>query len=159
MPQRSRKARMSKKQKDDLYIAILKHGRDTLDTGITPKVLAERLEKDGYNLNPDRNFYTRLFRDAFEFDEDIRYDPDRLGRLKMESYFRLLEHEELNEARQSSRDAQKKAVIAIWISILAMVITIIFSILQFFSSTTIDETQFEKLISPVSEPFLIEAGR
>ena len=45
------------KKKDDLYIAILKHGRDTLETGISHGDLTIRLEKQEYTFPIDNKFW------------------------------------------------------------------------------------------------------
>ena len=63
------------------------------------------------------------FRVAQVFEQMVGYQGF-LFSFKMEGYFHLLEHEELNEARQSSRNAMWIAIAAVTISGLLSVASI-----------------------------------
>lgn len=142
---------MGKIKKDDLYIAILKYGKEHLGENVTPEGLIKHLKENKYDFNADGNDFKRLYLDVFSLREGRGFGYDRPSIMKMEAYFRLLEHEELQDARESSKEARKYAVIAIWISIFAMIISITISIIQLNTSTKIDDAQFQKLIQPVPQ--------
>lgn len=59
--------------------------------------------------------------------------------------FRLLEYQELKEARQSSLDANKMATRAIWISILSFLSAIMFSIYQITNPISLPEKHYTEL--------------
>ena len=62
--------------------------------------------------------------------------------LKAEYYFKLLEFRELQESRIASCEAKKYSNIAIVVSLIALIATIIIGSLQLKSSITINETQY-----------------
>lgn len=77
-------------------------------------------------LKLDRIYY--LFQECTHLGQ---CEPDTDHRvMTLDGYFKLLEHDELKEARKSSRFAQVSSVIAIIISIITMVISIYFSLEQ-----------------------------
>ncbi len=138
-------------KKDDLYIAILKHGYDKIREGVTYSSVWQYLNGLGYDVGPDDNtpLYHRIFHETFshqkgkEFRKQI--DRDTKCFIDMEAYFQLLEYIELKEARSASKKATYFAFAAIVISIVAMGFSIYFSNKQLKSPTMIEPTQFEKI--------------
>ncbi len=61
--------------------------------------------------------------------------------LKIEYYFRLLEYKELSEARKNSNQANRKAIIAIVIAVIAMISSILMGYLQLTGEISINEMQ------------------
>ncbi|MBT6049643.1 MAG: hypothetical protein HOG49_22820 [Candidatus Scalindua sp.] len=138
-------------KKDDLYIAILKHGYDKIREGVTYNDVRKHLMGLGHDVGPEpkegASLCFRLFQENFS-------DPMGQGRgvtvettcfINMDAYFRYLEYIELKEARSSSKTATYFAIIAITISIIAMGFSIYFSYKQLISPTKIEAAQFEKI--------------
>jgi len=138
-------------KQDDLYIAILKYGKEHIGENVTPGDIKKYFKENNYEIDVPSGAFQRLFFDVFSDPKGRGFNDNLPCIMNMEAYFRLLEHEELKEARQSSKEARKYAIIAICISIIAMVISIIFSIIQIITPTKIDNTQFQKLIQPASQ--------
>ncbi len=136
-------------KKDDLYIAILKHGYDKIREGVTKESVMEHLVNLGYVFDTDdmKQLYHRLFHQTFSHHQGIdgRVFEKTTCYLEMNAYFNYLEYIELKEARRSSKIATWFASIAIFISIIAMGFSIYFSNKQLKSPTKIETTQFEKI--------------
>jgi hypothetical protein len=138
-------------KKDDLYIAILKHGYDKKQEGATYKSVKEHLENLGYVFNTvDMDqLYHRLFHQVFSHPKGKelarQVNQETICYMEMDAYFNYLEYIELKEARRSSKRATWFATGAIVISIVAMGVSIYFSIKQLKSPTKIETTQFEKI--------------
>lgn len=62
-----------------------------------------------------------------------------------EDHFRFLEYVELNEARESAKDANRKALFAIWIAILSTVVSIFLSILSIESDLNIPDKLYSTI--------------
>lgn len=75
-------------------------------------------------------------------------------RLKIESYFHLLEHEVLEEARASSKTALRYATFALIVSIVVGAFSIFFQIYQLntTSEVRIDASQYEQLRKAAPPP-------
>ncbi len=116
------------KKDEDLYIALIRYGRDHLKEGVDRDQAKQYLIEKGYSFDDgDRQFlFTRLFNDTFVSQGFI----GSKGFLLLSSYFNLLEYEELNEARQQAKDAKKMAIIAIFISAFLALASIGFSYYQ-----------------------------
>jgi len=130
--------------KDNLYIAMLKYGRTKLDAGVSYDEMSVYLKEKGYSTSGMNIF----FNDSFCRLNDVNKVYDDYGAsekcfLRAEGYFNLLEYEELNEARASSRKATRIALAAIVLSIATALISIGFSINQVNSPTRIDPSQLE----------------
>ena len=147
-------------KKDDLYIAILKHGYDKVREGVTYNSTKQHLKKLGYDVGAhdvgaddvgtdDGALYYRLFHETFTHPKGKKFNHTITLETKcfidMDAYFKLVEYTELKEARRSSKIATYFAIAAIVISIVAMVISIYFSYKQLKSPTKIETTQFEKI--------------
>jgi len=100
----------------DIYIEILKFGKEKPNFTYDDLVNAFPEQK---NLIKYEIMYNHLFL-SVEEDEDI--SKGKLA-LSFEDRFRLLEHEELQEARQSSRRAMSIAIISIVLSVVVTAIS------------------------------------
>jgi len=103
---------------EDLYIEMLRYGKQHLADGVTESELLSYLQKlqpESVLVQSSGTFFN-TFDEAFPFIGELSLDGRRF--LSMEGYFNLLEHDELQEARQSSRNA-------LWVAIGAIVISAI----------------------------------
>lgn len=94
------------KKKDDLHIALLKFGKEKLESGVTFKQLQEHIKERGFDIGENRllDYFVENYR-SLEVtrrghpigaaNEGLRFS------LTVDSTFRLIEHEEL---KCSSRD-------------------------------------------------------
>ena len=107
--------------KEDIYISFLKYARQYQSKYITYRD-SEKYFKDKGDIF-GRKFDTHLFLVLFNSTFKTIYltglpsgTPNENCLMSMEAYFQLLEHEELKEARESSRKALLYARIAMGIS-------------------------------------------
>lgn len=135
-------------KKDNLYIDVLKFGKLKIQKGATFKGLKDHLKYIGYKYETEENekHWQRLFYDTFSgldgktvacLDSESR--EETLSFMKIDAYFRLLEHEELKNARNSSLWATILAIIAIVLSIYATKESVYYSKLQLESSISVDQ--------------------
>jgi len=98
---------------EDIYIDLLRYGSEHLVDGVTiPEVMAHvrEFQPESRLVESENSFkstFTHVFHPIWETDRYV---------LSMDGYFNLLEYDELQEARQSSRNALRVAVWAIAIS-------------------------------------------
>ncbi len=118
-------------KKDDLYIAILKYGKEHLQEGVTSEDLIKFLEHKKYEYQYDGYMFKGIFLDVFRKPTGT-VGGRNLCFMKMEAYFQLLEYEELKEARQSSKTATWIAIVAIIISAGLAFASIILGLVQIF---------------------------
>jgi len=100
---------------EDIYIELLRYGREHLTDGVTlSETLSylKKLQPESVLVQSEEDF-ARTFNDACPY---IGASMESKRVLSMEHYFNLLEHDELREARQSSRNA-------LWVAIGAIVIS------------------------------------
>ncbi len=126
---------MRKKDKDesDLYITMIRYGKDNLSKGVKFDELEKHLKDKEFK--PEREKDDLLWVHSFR---DIYYNPKSGTKdiggfsihekcfLRIESYFKLLEYDELNEARQSAKSAKLTAIIAIFISTITFYFLLVF---------------------------------
>ena len=141
---------MSKKN-EDLHITLLKFGKDHLEFGVTFQQLQGHIKKRGFDIEEKRlqDYFVENYR-SLEItrrghpigaaDEGLRFS------LTVDSTFRLIEHEELKRANQSSRIATYFATAALLVSFIAASFSIYFSNKQLESSTKIDQEQFSQIL-------------
>ena len=104
---------------DDLYIEMLRYGREHLGHGVTIADTRTHLRKlhSGAELVESETRFGNTFGETFlPIAGADNPSGIQMYSLKMEGYFNLLEHEELNEARRSSRNALRVAIAALVIS-------------------------------------------
>ncbi len=113
------------KPSDDLYIRVLKYCRDNIETPVTPDAVVKYLN-DTYGYEFRKYIEHTELSEIFEFTLGYR----NLGNttpypMKGEAYFKLLEYEELSEARKNAREAR-------WLSIAAIVIALLVGGMELF---------------------------
>ncbi len=139
-------------EKDDLHIAILKYGKDRLEKGITFRELYDYIKEKGYEVSE----YTikSCMGSSYETLEQ-KYRPlgfSDFGKkeikftLTIESTFRLIEYEEFKSANKNALSATRFATSAIFVSIVALVISIYYSSKQLSTATKINDEQLDKII-------------
>ncbi len=127
------------KSDSDIYIDILKYGRD--NPGFTLKDISGRFPTHAqliWNEMHNSHLFLPIAADENIFEGELA--------LSFEDRFRLLEYEELQEARQSSRRAMGIAIISI---ILSVVVTVI----SFF---TVQNVEIVKRSEPQHQEMLIQ---
>jgi len=120
----------SKEPADDLYIALLRYGKDHLGESTTPKALFKVMNDRGFAspyLSSQQQF-ALLFSESFEALRTPGASDNSDWVFKGAAYFRLLEYEELNEARSSSKRALYVAIAALVVSGVLALASIYFSI-------------------------------
>lgn len=138
------------KRKEDIYIAVLKFGKDNIGKPFKFPELEKHLKDNGYEYEEFalRQFFAALFISVESprgNDQNRPIDPSQTFFLEQSGYFHLLEFQELESARKSSLQATYFAVIAIFISIASTCISIYYSNKQLNNPTTLNSDQFEAL--------------
>ena len=121
----------SDKPTDDLYIALLRYGKDHLGESHTPEDLFEVMKDLGFDSPylSSIEYFRLLFWESFEaLDRNVSSLKSSVWVLSVDSYFRLLEYEELNEARRSSTRALRWARAAMALSGLLAIASIIINV-------------------------------
>ena len=128
-----------------IFIALLEHGeKHELEGSNLTKMLAWA-SAEGY-LPPEndfkhttiKGFLRDLFFKCFEQNSLIN---NNTWCLKPEYYFRLLEYRELVEARTASSEANRNAIWAIRIAIMALIASFLVGFFQVFSPVKISDKQ------------------
>jgi len=118
---------------EDLYIEMLRYGKECLANGVTmPETLSylQKLQPESVLVESEHRFHNtfvqvfQLIAGTDSFTGSQRYT------LNMEGYFNLLEHDELQQARKSSRNGLWVAIGAIVISGVLASVSIAVSIVQ-----------------------------
>lgn len=138
--------------KEDLHIAILKYGRDKLESGISFDELCSHIKDKGYDVGKQRlnryfwENYEEVDRTRKATSEEQAYREQKMS-LTVESTFRLIEHEEFQSANINSRNATLFASAALSVSIIAAVASIYFSMKQLNTATIINQDQLTSILS------------
>jgi len=149
-------------KKEDLHIAILKYGKDKLESGVTFLDLCAHIEGQGYQVSESRmKVYLSDSYDTLERHRDSHNLNLRQGiinsaiangemfSLTVESTFRLIEYEEFKSANESSVVATGFATKALVVSICALIVSIVatgYSICSSGKPTTINHGQLDRLL-------------
>lgn len=109
-------------KKSNIYIDILKIGRDYIGKSISRDELKKLIEDKGYSLNDDK--ISTCFNYCIDENFHLSFTDKQYFTLKSEAFFQLLEHERLEEARIDSRKAYRLSFWAFVISIILLLIQI-----------------------------------
>jgi hypothetical protein len=144
--------------KEDYFIELLKFGKDIGIKGITLSQALDWAGEKGYidrNNTDDNELFAEVVDECFNKTPRTNASAANLYILKTESYFYLIDYQELQEARQASLDANRNAKdahdtakIAIYISIAALILSAAISIWQICSPVKINQDQIDKLTHP-----------
>ena len=136
---------MFNKKKEDVYIAVHRFGRQRILEGksVTQEDYLKFLEESGYDLHED--VYVKLYLEIFG--GTWASDPQHPGPkryLSAEAYFNLVDYDELQEARHNSRQAWFFSIIAIILSIIAIIAPIVVQ-----QDVVINDQQLDQILQAV----------
>jgi hypothetical protein len=112
-----------KKEKEDFYIAMLRYGKTHLEAGFRLQDLIKHLQDKGYFIPSESStLMHHYFPKAFYSNNETSY-PDIVSFffLKPESYFHLLESDNIIAARKEARETRRFAIIAIVLTLLSII--------------------------------------
>ncbi len=127
---------------EDIVIQMLRFGKNKLVDGFTKQDLVDHLTNTGYNINQVNNTVDLYFSNYFAFNT-IR---PQIHFLKPNGYFDLLQIDNTIESRRQSKNANTIATIAIIISGLLALSTILMTIF-YVPTVKIEDIKQEKNIS------------
>lgn len=130
---------------EDIVIQMLRFGKTKLIDGFTKQELVEHLTITGYNLNQVNNTVDLYFSNYFAFNTI----KPQIHFLKPNGYFDLLQIDNTIESRRQSKNANTIATIAIIISGLLALSTILMTIF-YIPTVKIKEVEQQKNISNVN---------
>lgn len=150
-----------KNNKEDLYIAVLKYGKENIGKPFLFAELEAHLKGIGYVYDEFalRQFFAALFISLDSptgNNQNQPIDNNHKFFLEHTGYFNLLEYQELDSARKSSLQATYFAIIAIFISIISTAASIYYSNKQLDNPTTIGHDRLEQLLSIQKDSTFIE---
>ncbi len=127
-------------QKDNSYIKLLEYAKSKLDIGVTLQEGIYFLRKNTiiakHVNNPDDEVLKKVFFQVFDksiYSSNYQNEKEKPHYfMNVEAYFKYLEHEELEEARVSAKQARTYAIIAIFISAFFGLISFILGVIQAF---------------------------
>lgn len=151
----------------DVFITLINFGRETRLDGVTPKEALDRLQKEHPDIQIETDAqkanFANLFWQIFEVETESGPVPfsnlivwEQKFLIRRDAYFNALDFEELQQARQSSKQAQWWAIIAILISIISLGVSIYFSNKQLHNASRIDEVQLKQLTPAIYDLKSIE---
>ncbi len=112
---------------EDIYLIMLRFGREKLEDGLTNQELVDYLNRYGHNISIHSTLlHQYFFKVYFAKDNVDSYPPNPSGRyyLRPECYMQLLEYENMQETRKEAVQAIKEAKQAKWIAIIAIILTL-----------------------------------
>lgn len=131
--------------KNDIIVEILKYGRSKKpgrEMGFTRDELKSHLKDLGFKMDYEDDQTTNIIFDSCF----LPYVPTKgLYVMKADAYFTLLEYEELEEARASSKQANIWAIVALSVSVIATGLSVFFSIRQINTPTEIKQLQIDQI--------------
>ncbi|OGI16350.1 MAG: hypothetical protein A2Z52_00675 [Candidatus Moranbacteria bacterium RBG_19FT_COMBO_42_6] len=123
-----------------MYDGIKKHySKRPNEWGVVKKFLVDASENQRTGQNQNTPFI------LLERSGNLNYDQAKYT-LSYEAFFNYLDYLELMEARKNAQSAFQTAIIAITISVIAMAVSIYYSIKQINSPVKIDVGQYQKII-------------
>jgi len=134
-----------------IFIRLLEYGESIGLNGTNFEEVLEWDKKYNYIPKPGSQEYKLregLLRELFfESFTKSTASTDNIWVLKSEYYFRLLQYRELQLARQSASEAKNHSNIAISISILALLASLVLGTMQLRSEVRISVDQIDQLLS------------
>lgn len=147
-------------EQENIYIVALKFGQQNLGIGVKFGQLKEHLKEQGFSYANEeeekqwRRLFYKVFND-YESGLTARLDSEDSseeteGFFDIESYSRLIEHEELRLARESATGAKKQSTNAIVISVLALFASVLIGLWQLNSETNLSEDSYKPVQNSIS---------
>ncbi len=148
--------------KDSVFIKLLEYGEQVgLDGSDIEAALAWARNEGLLGADQSREnaikqaFFIELFNECFVQSNYNITTGKRV--LTAEYYYRLIEHRELKEARQASKDANRNAFIAICLSIVAMSSSVYIGYQQLTNTVSLNPDQLETIITATNKPAILAA--
>lgn len=141
---------MKNAPEEDLYIAMLRYGKENLTKQVIPAVTKQFLEQQGHEFT--EGHFMRLFFEAFEPSGaspstiQLSFAQGTPHVLTQAAYFNLIEHDQLADARDSSRRAMKMAIAAIAVSALFAFVSVGLQVID-TNIVRLDGDQLAKLLA------------
>lgn len=135
------------KSSENIYLDTLLYGEEKLvkRKPVERKDLKQYLVNKGYKFNTKEEKRLLAVLGKIAFNMSPEEPSNRKYYLTLEGYFKLLDYRDLSDARKSAREARLFTLIAIGISLLTLIVSVIFSIAELNQSTTISNDQFESI--------------
>ena len=111
----------------DLYITILKYGKEKEKYGTTNSDFFDYLMRNGYITGENRDFIDGVFIEVFTNSNNEKDEKIIQGKkyyMNITSRIRLLEYEQLEQARSFAWKSMQVAISAIGITLLATILQI-----------------------------------
>ncbi len=136
---------------DDLIVEILKYGKTKKpgkEQGFVMNDIVNHLKGLGFKMDLEETTTLNVI-----MGRCFMINIPSTGQYVMtaDGYFTLLEYQELQEARESSKSANKWAVIALTISIVATLSSIGFSVKQIYTPTEIKSEQVDQITQTINK--------
>ena len=146
--------------KEDIYIRILKLGKEKGLRGLSRDEFRDFIHKNGYLTNDElkkikespkeysgeikekSSLISGLFNEVFNTPSWLEDDKQKMS---IDSYFKLLEYEELVDARKTAKSARRFSVVAIVISLVAIFVSSGIAIYQTIVPSKMDSEQIKEL--------------
>lgn len=114
--------------KEDIYLGMLRFGREKLYDGLTNQDLVDYLIKSGHKNISIHSIllHQYFFKVYFAKDNVMNYPPNPSERfyLQPECYMQLLDYENMLEARRKAKQARWYAIIAILLTLVSLIVSI-----------------------------------
>jgi len=136
---------------DSIFIEVLKFGAKKGLEGTDYNELSNWIIQNGFAENADATkdnkaaILRNLFDECFDYPRS-GYKRDKAN-LKTEYYFRLIEYRELQESRMAARSANRNAMWAICISILAIIISAVLTFNQLNTPVSMNKSDLQALFN------------
>lgn len=110
----------------DLYIIILRYGKDKLSDGFQVPSFIKYLNENGYPEMSEYNTFLVHYFDKLFFSKDGTLFPhySTFFYLRPECYSQLLEYDSMHAARKEAKEARRYAIVALVLNIIAILIAI-----------------------------------
>jgi hypothetical protein len=134
----------------NIIVEILKYGREKKpgkEMGFTRDNLKTHLKNLGFKMDYEDDQTTNII-----FDNCFMSNVPGKGLyvMKADGYFTLLEYEELEEARASSKQANVWAIVALSVSIVGTLLSMALSIKQINGATEIKQNQIDQITNALN---------
>jgi len=132
---------------DSIFIEVLKFGEEKGIEGVSFEKLKNWIydDKDAGFTDTELVLLKNIFDECFEQSKVGNYIEE--FNLKTEYYFRLIEYRELQESREAAKSANRNAMWAICISILAIIISAVLTFNQLNTPVSMNKSDLQALIN------------
>ena len=133
----------------NIYMDSIKYGEKLLNQRkpVTFNKLREHLQHQGYEFKTDeqKRMLDYIRRETFIIFDTHAPSGDEPSILSRESYFNLLDYKELQAALAASKEARKYSIIAIFLSFVALLASVILSLIEINQPVQLENQQFQTI--------------